>query len=139
MIEALLTALFLIAVGALGASGFIVSKRPDAKQLLEKMVPYQGIMGAVGVVWSIVGLISSVGVLTHGALGGAIIMLVANAALFGTGFLLAFPLIQSFNKNPQAKEKAEQLRSKLVAYQVPMGLTCIVMAILAIVRIVLKI
>ena len=48
--------------------------------------------------------------------------------------LLGFSLISTFaGKNPAAKEKADQLRAKLVPYQIPLGFVCIGVGILSIV------
>ena len=40
-----------IFVGVLGASNLIIAKKPDAKELIAKVAPYQGWIGAMGPVW----------------------------------------------------------------------------------------
>ena len=40
-----LNALLVIAGGILAAAGLIISKKPDAKQLIDKLVPYQAFIG----------------------------------------------------------------------------------------------
>ncbi|MEW5852144.1 MAG: hypothetical protein AB2A00_25370 [Myxococcota bacterium] len=133
MVVGLLVVALLIVCGLLGASGFIVSKKPDAKQLLEKLVPYQGGAGIAGIVVGLLGLVNmlmNLGALLKHSVGGLVIGLVGSASLIGTGFLLGFALIQGFNKDPNARAKAEELRTKLVTYQVPMGMVCIVLGVL---------
>ena len=53
----LVTGLILLAGGALSASNIIVGKKPNAKELIDKLVPYQGWLGVVmflyGIYWLI--------------------------------------------------------------------------------------
>ena len=58
-----------IAGGVLASSGFIISKKPNAKELIDKLVPYQGWIGAVMFFW---GIWETISVVTHlGELGTA--------------------------------------------------------------------
>jgi uncharacterized membrane protein SpoIIM required for sporulation len=136
MLIALLSNALLIVVGFLGAADLIISKKPDAKQIVDRLAPYRGGLGVAGAIWAVVGLLlmlPNLGTALKVSLVGTVIGLLGIVSLFGTGFLLGFGLIQSFNKNAAAKEKAEQLRGKLVAFQVPMGLVCIVLGVLGLV------
>ena len=45
--------LLLVLCGFLGMSGLIIAKKPSAKELVNKLTPYQAIMGVVLLVWSI--------------------------------------------------------------------------------------
>ncbi|MBK8269599.1 MAG: hypothetical protein IPK83_15375 [Planctomycetes bacterium] len=47
MLNWIISVLVLLAGGVLGASNLIVAKKPDAKALIEKLSPYQGIIGAL--------------------------------------------------------------------------------------------
>ena len=42
-----------IAGGTLASSGFIISKKPNAKELIDKLVPYTGWIGMVMFFWGI--------------------------------------------------------------------------------------
>ncbi|MFP4364207.1 MAG: hypothetical protein ACLFR1_10100 [Spirochaetia bacterium] len=58
--------------------------------------------------------------------------LVGNVLNAGVGFLLGFSMIQKYalaKANDEAKEKAEQLREKLIGIQVPMGFACVIVGI----------
>ena len=56
----LISGIWLAVLGVLGASSLIIAKRPDAKEAIAKLAPYQGWIGAVSAVWGVWGIISSV-------------------------------------------------------------------------------
>src|SRR5574342_1182562 len=53
--------------GILAASGFIISKKPNAKELIDKLVPYQGWVGVVMLgwgVWELIGCLTGMALLS---------------------------------------------------------------------------
>jgi len=129
----MLTAIVAILGGLIAASSLIVAKQPNAKEMLDKLTPYQGWIGVLLTIWSIMGLISSVA--SIGAMGIAwLIGLASSAAMFIVGFLLAYSLISKYllEKNETAKAKGQALRAKLVNYQVMAGVVLIVLGVLSI-------
>lgn len=121
--------------GILAASGAIIKKRPDAAEFIDKIAPFQGIIGVVILFWGISGLISSLtglGLLSSHPVYW-IIGFVTALATFIVGFLLAFSLLSKylFSKNETAMEKGVALRSKLINWQVPSGFLLIIMAVLS--------
>ncbi len=56
----LVSGIWLALLGVLGASNLIIAKKPDAKELIAKMAPYQGWIGAVSALWGVWGIISAV-------------------------------------------------------------------------------
>ena len=130
----IITVVVLLAGGLLGAANLIVAKKPNAKELIDKLTPYQGSIGVVLVIWGVIDVIRivpSLGALSSAPLWTVISLLTALTEL-GLGFLLGYGLISKYalSKSPQALEKGQQLRAKLVVYQGPLGLTAIVLAIL---------
>ena len=130
----IITVAVLLAGGLLGAANLIVAKKPNAKDLIDKLTPYQGSIGVVLVIWGVIDLIRivpSLGALSSAPLSMVIAILTALTEI-GLGFLLGYGLISKYalSKNPQALEKGQQLRAKLVVYQGPLGLTAIALAIL---------
>ncbi len=115
----------LILLSIIAVPSLLLSKKPNAKELLEKIEPYQGWIGLIFCfygVWGIVSSILNLGWLTSypiwwgTLLAGSII----EAAL---GFMLGFGLINKFflSKNEAAKEKAIVLRGKLAPKQGKLG------------------
>jgi hypothetical protein len=143
----ILLALLIIACGAIAASAFIVKKQPNAQELLSKVAPYQGIMGAVLGLWSIWALIDGfrgLSTVSHiAALGlstGKIsflvwIYIISGIVGIALGFLLAYALINKYvlSGNTAATEKGALVQAKLVGIQVPLGGAGIVCGILLII------
>ena len=49
----IVTALALIVCGSLAAATLLVQKKPNAQQLLDKITPYQGIIGVIVAIWGV--------------------------------------------------------------------------------------
>lgn len=123
-----------IAGGVLASSGFIISKKPNAKELIDKLVPYQGWIGMVMFfwgVWETISVVTHLGMLSEHPLRFVFWTLVAFSDLL-VGFLLGYGLITkyTFGKNEQAQQKGAAVREKLVKIQAPLGLFAVVMGVL---------
>lgn len=120
----------LILLSIIAVPSLILSKKPNAKELLEKVEPYQGWIGIIFCFWGIWGLVSAV--LNIGWLTSAPIWWTTLAA--GSlveaclGFLLGFPLISKFflSGNEKAREKAVSVRAKLAPKQGKLGILGII-------------
>ena len=123
----LINGLWLIVLGVLGAASLIIAKKPNAKELIDKIAPYQGWIGAVSALWGVWGIISSV--LRIGWLASwpiYWITMLANAVLLaGLGLLLGVGVLKSFIKDPTANARMDQTIAKLAPYQGTMGLIAI--------------
>lgn len=126
----MLSAIISILGGIIAASSFIVSKKENAKELIDKITPYQGWIGVVLLIWSIRNLLW---VFRYFSVS----LLVVAIVQFIVGFLLAYGLLSQylFSKNDEAKAKGQELRAKLAKFQVPAGVVLIVLGVLSILRI----
>jgi len=129
-----ITAAFMIVAGILAAAGLIVSKKPEASQLIDKLTPYQGWVGIVLFVWGIWDTIGAIGTLAFSFVFFLVYIIVAILEI-ALGFLLGFGLITKFalSKSEQAKEKGQAIRGKLAPFQGILGFIAIAMAIVFIV------
>lgn len=129
-----ITAAFMIVAGILAAAGLIVSRKPEAKQLIDKLTPYQGWVGIVLFIWGIWDIIGAIGTLSFSFIFFLIYLIVAVLELI-LGFLLGFGLITKFalSKNEQAKEKGQAIRAKLAPFQGILGFIAIAAAIVFII------
>lgn len=123
--------------GILAASAFIIARKPDAAELIDKIAPYEGFIGLAMFgwgVWDSIGVVTSLGMLSTTPLLWAFWACVAVADL-SIGFLLGFKLLSKYllSKNEAALEKGQALRLKLSKFQAPLGLFGVVMGILYIV------
>jgi hypothetical protein len=123
----LLTAILLLLCGLLAAASFIIQKQPDARQYIDRLLPWQG---WIGFVTCIDGAFVLLGTLLHpasapnGALGG----LIAGGLQFVLGFLMGYALITHyiFRNKPETIAKAQKMRDKLATAQIPLGLAALV-------------
>lgn len=128
----------LLILGGLCLPSLVAEKSPKAKELLEKIAVYQGILGLVVFVWGTWGIISSI--LGLSWLGSWPLqwatLLVASLVNFAGGLILGFGMIQKLllSKLPEeAQAKAVALREKLVGYQTKIGLAALIAGVWVIV------
>lgn len=129
----IITAIALFVLGILGAANIIIAKKPNAKELIDKMVPFQGIIGVIACIWGVINLIrwfSYSGLLFKVVPILAITWLAISIILILLGFLLGFSLISKLlSKSEAAAAKGEKLRAKLAAIQAPLGVISICLGI----------
>lgn len=119
--------LWLTVLGVLGAANLIIAKKPDARELIAKLAPYQGWIGAVSAIWGVWGIISSI--LNIGWMSIVpiwwITLLATGVIQFALGLLLGVGVLKTFIKNPQAQAKMDQTITKLAPKQGMLGLVAI--------------
>jgi hypothetical protein len=119
--------IWLAVLGILGAANLIVAKRPDAAEMIAKLAPYQGWIGAVSALWGVWGIISSV--LSIGLLSVApifwITLLACSLILASLGLLLGVGVLKTFIKDPTAQAKMDETIAKLAPKQGVLGLVSI--------------
>lgn len=120
-----------IVAGIITASPLIVSRKPNAKEIFDRIQPYQGFLGvgvlALGILW-LVRWLPNIGA-SLSTIQGAIVlaMIVANILL---GFLMGFGLLSNLlAKNETAKTKSEALIAKLRSVQIPMGIGAVALGV----------
>ncbi len=116
----------LILLSLIAVPSLILSKKPNAKELLEKVAPYQGWIGLVFCFWGVWGIITAIlniGWLTTFPIWW-VTLLAGNIVSATLGFMLGFGLINKLflSKNDAAKEKAEELRTKIAPKQGKLGI-----------------
>jgi len=123
----------LILLSIIAVPSLILSKKPNAKELLEKVEPYQGWIGLVFCFWGVWGIITAI--LNLGWITTAPIwwftLLAGSLVEAVLGFMLGFGLINKLvlSKNEAAKEKGEQLRAKLAPKLGKLGVLGIIVGI----------
>ena len=122
----LINTLLLIVGGILAISGLIVTKKPDAKAMIDKLVPYQAVIGVALLAVGLVNLLRTLSVLFP---------LIKNFPLYGfawlgvlvtsilLGFMFGMPQIAKWMPGDGGAEaKGMELSRKLAPYQVIIGL-----------------
>ncbi len=118
--------ILMIAGGILGVSGLIVAKKPDAKALIDKLVPFQAFIGvgllALGL-WALLnfGPINTFRILPHFPTLGLFAITASWGAIL-LGFLFGMPQIAKWIPGESAAEtKAMELSKKLAPFQLILG------------------
>jgi len=118
--------LLLIVGGILAISALIVAKKPDAKEWIDKLVPYQAIIGVALLAVGLVDFLSYIGAVLHLLKGEpvhAIVWLAVMVTSILLGFLFGMPQIAKWMPNQGAAEqKGLELSNKLAPFQVVIGL-----------------
>jgi hypothetical protein len=121
----MINGIFLVLLSIIAVPSLVLSKKPNAKELLEKIEPYQGWIGLVFCilgVWGIITSIINLGWLTTAPIWW--ITLAAGSLVQATlGFMLGSGLMNQLfmGKNPEAQEKAAELRRKIAPKQGKLG------------------
>jgi len=123
----------LIILGLLAAPSLLLSKKPNAKELLDKITPYQGWIGLVFCFWGIWGVIQAILSLSLlSAFPIWWITWIAGSAISAVlGFILGYGMINKLllSKNEEAKKKGEALLAKLAPIQGKLGLIGVIVGI----------
>jgi hypothetical protein len=112
----------LFILGVLGASSVIVKKKPEAKDLIDKLAKISGYVGIVAVLWGIwdlIWLLRFIRLLGHFPLTW-ITMLAVTVVFLGLGFIFGYGMAAAY-MSEDAKAKAEGIRQKLLKFQIPLG------------------
>ncbi len=127
------TIIFLILTGVLAAAGMIAAKRPDAGAVISKLVPFQGIIGVLALLWGGYNLIQ---ILTSGMLSlfsyVPVMMLLTIAAavlMILLGLLFSWGLIAKVT----GKTDGGAGLAKLARIQGPLGVLTIIVALLLVI------
>lgn len=119
--------IWLLVLGAVAVPSLIIAKRPDAKEMLGKLTPYQGWIGAVSFLWGIWGIISAVIGISWLSVSpiGWITWLAGSLLQTALGLILGIGTIKTFIKNPQAQAKMDETLTKLSPKQGMLGVAAI--------------
>jgi len=121
--------IWLALLGVLAASNLIIARKPDAAQLIGKVAPYQGWIGAVSAVCGAFGILGCVSRI--GWVGSVPILwlsrLAVSVLLTCLGLLLGIGVFKTFIRNAQANANLDRVIAKLAPYQGKMGLVAIVL------------
>lgn len=121
----MLLALLSIITGILAAASVVVKKMPDAEKTIQKIKPYEAMIGAAALILGIFSIFSiSRHFAVYGFIGGSSYVASAAACLV-MGFLLGYPVLQDLvidEMSENARNKSAELYEKLTPYKVMAGL-----------------
>ena len=133
--------LAVIVASLVALSSFIIAKKPEAKQLFEKIQPYQGFLGVALLVIGIYDLYHNVlsdfvmdksrwGIMMEFDKLAGIALLGYIIAEILLGFMLGFGLIATWIPGESgAEKKAVAIQKKLLTFSLPIGIVGLVCAV----------
>jgi hypothetical protein len=126
--------LAVLAAGILAISGLILAKQPNAKEIFDKVIPYQGFLGVGLLVLGVLDLVSNLklflDVLKVAPLHGivAIAFVVSEVLL---GFLFGMPLIAKWIPGDgPAEKRGVAMQQRLAGFSTLIGVIGIVTSVL---------
>jgi hypothetical protein len=133
----MLFSIALIVLGLLAIPSLIISKKPQAKELFDKVAPYQGWFGVIFAIIGIVDIIITIiniRLLTVVPIWWILSLLIA-AVEIALGFILGYSLIHKYvlSKNAEADEKGKELLNKLLPLQGKLGVVAIILGVLGVI------
>lgn len=125
----ILNSLWLIVLGILAAPNLIISKKPEAKEILDKVVPYQGWFGAASAVWGVIQFIRFLTNMDWFDLIPVLMItwLIMSLLSIALGLLLGIGVIKTFT------DKLDDTVAKLAPKQGKMGLIAIIIGVWALI------
>jgi hypothetical protein len=115
----------LIILGILGAANLIIAKRPDAKQMIDKIAPYGGWIGAGSTLWGIwivIWGVMNMSFFLHFGMVVWLAMVIAGGSLLAIlGLLMGSGILKGYAKSPEAQAKMDQTVAKLAPFQGTLG------------------
>lgn len=128
--------ILLILGGILAISGLIVAKKPDAKAMIEKLTPYQALIGVGLLIFGVLDLVRvifgsgffSIILKAFPIMGIVMIAYVASSILLG--IMLGMPMVAKLSASGAAK--GEEMAKKLAPFQTLIGVVGIVAGLMAI-------
>ena len=130
--------ILLFVCGALAAKDYIIAKKPNTKELLEKIGPYQewiGVVAFIAGVGATINLLWWIGVgLDYFPLMW-VTRLAGGLLLTALGFLLGFALISKYvlSQGKKLAQKGLEYKDKLAKFQVKLGIAGMIVAVLAVI------
>ena len=129
--------ILLIVFGLLAIPTLVIAKKPDAKELFDKVAPFLGWIGVVAILigfWDLIFFIRNLGYLGTSTRNTVIIVFYLAIAVvqLALGFIMAYSLISKYllSKNPEAQAKGEATLAKLMPFQGRLGIGAIALGIL---------
>ena len=124
----LLQGLWLVLLGALGASS-LVARQEAGRKALAALEPYQGWIGVASVAWGVLRLLQLLVTVRYRLW---IVGVLVCGLFLGLGLVLGVGILESFLKDPQGRANFDSLVQKLTPYRQTLGVVAMVVGGLAV-------
>src|SRR5215472_9836596 len=129
-----LFSIFLIFLGALAVYPAFVQTFPWSKQGLDRLLPYQALIGIVGVVWGLlwgIRLLAGAGMPMHMSPIGWLLNLIGAVVSVLLGLLLGYTWIDQYilSNNAQFQQRGATMRTRLLVRQGSLGWSAVILGV----------
>lgn len=116
----------LIAGGILACAGLIVAKKPDAKELIGKLQPFQAGIGIALLVFGVLNLMDAIRLLGMVSMAPLLVLSTVGGVFSALllGIMFGMPMVARLS--PSGAAKGEELGKKLAPIQTLVGIIAIV-------------
>lgn len=116
----------LLVGGALALSGLIIAHQPNARGVIEKLMPFQALIGVGMLVVGVLNLLRFLGSIVTAIrisplFGASMLAMFVTAVLLGLVFGMA-QIAQWMQGHARAQQKGQELVQKLIPYQMLLGI-----------------
>jgi hypothetical protein len=131
----ILFAIFLVIVGALAAYPRVVQTWPNGKALIDKLLPYQGAIGIVSLIWGVAEMVrrlARMGVEVRLEPAVWLVMLAGGVVAVLLGILLGYGVIAQhvLGRSPEMQRRGDEIRARLIPRQVQLGMAGMALGLL---------
>ena len=129
-----LFSIFLIFLGALAVYPAFVQTFPWSKQGLDRLLPYQALIGIVGVVWGLlwgIRLLAGAGMPMHMSPIAWLLSLIGAVVSVLLGLLLGYTWIDQYilSNNAQFQQRGATMRTRLLVRQGSLGWSAVILGV----------
>ncbi|HVT32767.1 MAG TPA: hypothetical protein VHE32_08965 [Rhodanobacteraceae bacterium] len=131
----LLTFALLILLGLLGIADWLKARRPDAGRHLQPIEPFEGLVGAAGIVWGLLLVLhwlATAGLLRF-APGAMLVKLILALVVLALSLILALPLLRSLFGEGDFIARLSRVIDRMAPYKLGLGFACLVLALYSLV------
>jgi hypothetical protein len=122
-------------VGALAAYPRVVQTWPNGKELIDKLLPYQGAIGIVSLIWGVAEVVrrlARMGVELRLEPALWLVMLAGGVVAVLLGILLGYGVIAQhvLGRSPEMQRRGDEIRARLIPRQVQLGMAGMALGVL---------
>jgi hypothetical protein len=131
----ILFSIFLVIVGALAAYPRVIQTWPNGKQLIDRLLPYQGAIGIVALLWGLAQILrrlARMGVELRLEPALWLVMFAGGVVAVLLGILLGYGLIAQhvLGRSPDMQRRGDEIRARLIPRQAQFGIAGMALGVL---------
>jgi hypothetical protein len=128
----MIATLLLVLLGILGASQFLIARRPDTQAWIARITPYEDWIGAAAAAWGVLQVATAVFHLGYG-LAHLAVHLATGLVAAGLGLVLGLGVLRTFLHDARWLTRLDHAADALAPYRAPLGAAALALAVVRLV------